>query len=445
MHRSDSQTGRHGILGAGRRGYTLLLPTVLLAGLLGVLLPALRAAAPGAFVDGPGMVILVDGRSIEGEITEAEDEVVVNVSGVATTIARSQIKTIEYGTREQRLRRQLESATSADERLDVGDSALAAGLLDLAVEIAQDVQDQNPLNQRAAALLDHVELQRSVERASGKGVRRTSQTTASGPIRPSRSNRLTDAQMALVRRAELQDRDAMAGGDRPKISFRDGVVKRFAESQIDLDFREFNRADDVTKALRIIREAREPEMIEDVQVSTHPMGLLEYLRRVEPIILNGCATSECHGGAAAASFALHPQAREDSTSYTNFYILNTTTVRAAAGEKGVFDADAAEPRVRRLIDRTLPEQSLLLSYMLPRNKTRSPHPLVKNYNGLVLSSDAAHYQIVRRWLVEFLGPQPRDYGFEFKLEVPATQPATQPVAQPAALVEEGDAGQVDEQ
>jgi hypothetical protein len=243
----------------------------------------------------------------------------------------------------------------------------------------------------------------------------------------------------MIRRAELQDLDAAAGRGRPKISFRDGVVKRFADGQIDLDFREFNRSDDVTKALRILRDATEPEMIEDVLVATHPISVLEYLRRVEPIILNGCATSECHGGTAASSFALHPYARDEAISYTNFYILNTTAVRVPGAERGVFDADSDQAVVRQLIDRGVPDQSLLLSYMLPRNKTRSPHPLVKDYNGLVLSSDEAHYQIVRTWILDFLGPlPPRGYNFDFTLELPATQPAAQstdgptPETQPAA-------------
>ena len=110
-----------------------------------------------------------------------------------------------------------------------------------------------------------------------------------------------------------------------------------------------------------------------------------------------------------------------------------TTVPAPAAERGVFDAEADEPMGRRLIDRSRPDQSLLLSYMLPRNKTRSPHPLVKNYNGMVLTTDAAHYQIVRQWIADVLGPQPpRGYGFDFTLELPATRPATQPSAEAAA-------------
>ena len=383
--------------------------------------------------DGPGLVTMADGRTLEGEIAEAGDQITVTVSGIATTIPRSQIQSIEYGTPEDRLRRRLAGAGNVQARLEIAEAALADGLLDLATEVARDVQDRDPLNAEASALLDLIEMRRRVERASGTGVRRTVESAAVGPVRPTRSNRLDDEQINLVRQAELQDADARAGGNRPNISFRDGVLKRFTDGQIDFDFREFNRSDDVTKALRILRESREPEMHEDVRIANHPLGIMEYLRRVEPIILNGCATSDCHGGAAAAAFALHPSARDESVSYANFYILNTTAVRLPQAEKGVFDADTDEPRVRRLIDRAVPEQSLLLSYMLPRNKTRSPHPLVNDFNGLVLSSDAPHYQIVRRWITEALGPQPiRGYGFDFALELPASRPTTQPDNQSSA-------------
>lgn len=421
-----------------------------LALLLAVALAALNqwtsvpvSAATLESQSGPGVLTLTDGRTLEGDITERADEVTINANGIVTTVPRSQVAAIEYGTPEARLRRQLEGLgpDDADARLDVADEAVRRGLLDLAQEITLDVRDRNPANERAAAMLDQIEHQRQMQRARGQGVRRAAREAVGRALRPTTENVLNEEQINQIRQAELQESDALAGRGRPRISFQDGVLKRFVESQRNMDFRVFNRADDITKALVILRESRDPDMLEDVRIASHPTSILEYLNRVQPIILNGCATSECHGGAAARSFALYGDAREDAASYTNFYLLMNTSARVPKGAGGAFDGvPAAETQpatdtgpLGRLVDRIQPDDSLLLNYMLPRDKARFPHPAVKNYDGVVIGTDQQNYQIVRRWIAESLNRLPgRGYGFSFRLEVPTTQPATQPAEIPDA-------------
>ena len=405
----------------GRRA-ALAMVLVLLMGALLASRDATGAVPSGP--DGPGVLTLTDGRTLEGDITERTDQIAVDVNGIITTVPRSQVASIEYGTLEQRLRRRLQAAETSDDRLAIGDQALGRGLLDLAQEIAQDVRDREPANMRALRLLDLIEQQRQLQRASGQGPRRGERPpTTSRVLRPTVDNVLNEAQINRIRQAELQDADVRG---RTRISFRDGVLKRFTEGRANLDFRAFNGLDDVSKALFILQESRDEEIREDIWITSHPVALLDYVRRVEPIILSGCATSECHGGAAAAAFALYGTARDEAISYTNFYILSTGVAAVPPSGGGVFGEAEAAP-VGRLIDRIRPEESLLLKYMLPRDKTNLPHPAVKNFNGLVLNTGDQHYQIVRQWIVDVLPPLPAlGYGFDFRLQLPATSPATGP-------------------
>jgi hypothetical protein len=395
------------------------------------------AWAPGGIVAGQeeGVVTLRDGRKIEGVITEGGDSISINASGIVTTIPRAQVVSIEYGTPEQRLERRLAALEAGDVagRMEVADEALRRGLLDLAQRVADDVNRIDPGNARANAMLDHIDRQRQLDLARGQGVRpgtRQDGTTRPSPraIRPTSGNVLSEAQINRIRQRELRLADVEAARDRPRISFRDGVVKRFVDSRPDLEFREFNRGNDVAKAMFMLRESRDPEIHEDIWIASHPTSVLEYLRRVEPVVLNGCATSGCHGGDAAASFALYNPARDDATSYTNYYLLSTGGVPVKREGVGAFGAEEqdGDTALARLIDRSQPDESLLLTYMLPRERTRFPHPEVEGYNGMVLSVDAANYEIIRNW-IRTLPLLPADeYGFEFKLDLPTTRAATRP-------------------
>jgi hypothetical protein len=395
-----------------------------------------------AVVEGPGVLTLRDGRRIEGDITEGAESVTVNMNGIVTTVPRTQVLSIEYGTPEERLERRLSAVEPGDEagRMDIADEALRRGLLDFAQKVADQVEQADPGNPRAQAMLDQIERQRQLDLSRGQGVRPRSEGGSPGgrALRPTTRNVLSEDQINRIRQVELRTADATASRERPRVSFQDGVVKRFVDSRPNLEFRDFNRRNDVDKALFMLRESRDESILEDIRITSHPTGVLEYLRRVEPVVLNGCATSDCHGGDAAASFALYNPARDDATSYTNFYLLSTggaPVVREGGGAFGAEDEQAAA--VGRLIDRGRPEDSLLLTFMLPRGRTDYPHPEVEGYNGMVLSVDEENYRIIREWIARSLPLLPADgYGFDFELDLPgaspATRPSTQPTTQPAA-------------
>ena len=152
----------------------------------------------------------------------------------------------------------------------------------------------------------------------------------------------------------------------------------------------------------------------DVRVAGDPNAVLEYLRTVEPFVLNGCATSGCHGGTGAGAFVLYRVPAGEATSYTNFYALNAYTVAVPDPAGGAFGGGNL---TRRMIDRAKPDDSLLLNYMLPAARAKYAHPKVDGYVSVVEDPANANFQAVRNWIGSVLpktgGPQA--YGFEFDM------------------------------
>ncbi|MEL7238164.1 MAG: hypothetical protein AAGK78_04820, partial [Planctomycetota bacterium] len=155
-----------------------------------------------------------------------------------------------------------------------------------------------------------------------------------------------------------------------------------------------------------------------------PGAILVFKRNVQPALLEGCATSACHGGDKAGDFRLHNEPRGDMATYTNFHNLVTyrTVVRdpnttAFGGDNGVS---------RGLIERVDASQSLLLSYMLPRDIAPFEHPDVEGFKSLVSSPNDSLYRGIGDWmqntLVDLRG-DPYDFQLGFPLgDEPATQP-----------------------
>ena len=401
---------------------------------LGYHLGFAETTAQAALLGQPGVVTTNDGKTLEGDITENADDVTVSDNGIVTTLPRGNVRGIEYGTPEQRLKRRLDALPADDYagRLALANEGLRQNLLDFAQTAAEGVLASDPGNPGANALLDNVSRQRRLNNAKGTGVRPgnpgpgnpgpAAPADAQPPARPlnaGQADTLGEEQINLVRQAELQPSDA-ASRQPPRIQFRDEVVKRYGETQKDFNYREFNAQPDVLKALAIFA-AGDGDLRKDVRVTSNPPEITEYLRGVEPFVLNGCATSACHGGTNAGSFVLYRTPRDEAASYTNFYTLNKYT-------KGVPDpagnAFGGGEVTRRMIDRNAVDDSLLLSYLLPADQAKYAHPKVEGYNGLVGGPGDQTFQLIRNWISGLSKKGGVEaYGFDFKLPSATTAPA----------------------
>jgi hypothetical protein len=137
-----------------------------------------------------------------------------------------------------------------------------------------------------------------------------------------------------------------------------------------------------------------------IVIENDPEAFDRFRRRVLPLINRGCSVSGCHAGRSARGFRFPVAAQNSETyAYTTFVLL-----------------DQMQSRVGPLIDRTRPEDSVLLQYFLPAEATDRAHPPVRRgppLKPVLRSRDDAQYEAVRDWIQFLMMPRP-DYGLRYE-------------------------------
>jgi hypothetical protein len=223
---------------------------------------------------------------------------------------------------------------------------------------------------------------------------------------------LTPADIEAIRRKEVKPNDTSV-----RLRFDGDVKKRFADSQ-NIPFPDFNMLAPLAQALLIL-DRGEDAMKENVRIMTDPQSILMYRRQIQPLIVQGCATTGCDGPSAGGGFMLYTTPENDITTYTNFYILQSYQ-RPAEAPRGVFDQ-----RVKRLISRGSGEQSLIASYGLPPAIGEYDHPPVRGrlIQPIFRNKQDARYQMLLEWMDLVLNPFEPDYGIRYTPPLPTSLPA----------------------
>jgi hypothetical protein len=263
----------------------------------------------------------------------------------------------------------------------------------------------DPHNPDAAILLDTIQTQRSLDSKIALGASPSTEPSAANPLAV---GYLTNDDIYAIRRAELRPDDDV------RIQFYNAVRKRYLG--LHGNAADFYAESPTQQAMEILQSG-DPHLASDVRIITDPRVLLEFRAQVQPRILAGCAAAGCHGS-GAGGFFLYPEAREAIPAYTNFYILEQSGRKIAAG-----DTFGKGPAFRPLIDRLRPDASLLLQFGLPKLIAATPHPDVKDYSPLFHGLDDPLYLQISRWIGD-LDPIAPDYGIKFDIptgKVPATR------------------------
>jgi hypothetical protein len=149
-----------------------------------------------------------------------------------------------------------------------------------------------------------------------------------------------------------------------------------------------------------------------VEIKSDPEVFVEFRKQVLPIALRGCAKPSCHASTnedETIRFRLFKDPKKTpATIFADFIVLNDLEVG-----------------VCRVIDRSQPENSLLLTYMLPPKdvKPEMRHPGGFELKPVFRSRKTAGFRRIQKWIASLKHPQEK-YGVRL---VPSRQdPATPP-------------------
>jgi hypothetical protein len=357
-----------------------------------------------------GVVYLTDGSQLSGDIDEHDPNVVaIVVHGVRATISRDRINLIEYpGNFEDEFKSRLARLTANDVpgRLNIACWAAEARQFDLAREAVADALAIDPSNP------DALDLMTAINDEASYPVQIQSHTNFSLPhhitvvVPPNRRDYLTLDQVNQIRQLEMSKAEGF------RVAFNHDVRKRYLAS-VPVDPRAFYELEPTEQARRILA-AGNPDFSRDVVILTDPMAMIEFRRRIQPVLMGGCAVSGCHDAiTAAGKFGLFTHDDSPQALYTNFYMLQTWTPRPHSKVP------------LQMLDRIYPGQSLLAEYGLPRGTAEFSHPVTLGLHRVFASRGDARYQALAGWLGTTLQPVAASYA-DIDYRPPWLTAATQP-------------------
>ena len=369
-----------------------------------------------------GVVKTLDGQSFGGDITEQQDELVVERTGIRTVVPRGNVLSINYSDSiEQTYRQKHRRLTSYDVpgRLELAHWLFDNKAYDLALDALEEARAIQPHNEDVAEMMQTVDRQmqldgkqqrlklaqsRPVEVAAADNVPRTGAvpTTQRRTQQPVAVRDLTPEEINFVRQSEWQE-----GQPVTPIHFDADVRRRYIARE-GLNSAEFLRLPAIQQAWAIVQRGT-PEMQKDVIIGDPPA--LRQFRTIQHAILTGCAATGCHTpDRAPGGFALHLPAQNDADTITNFVILQQY-------------AGNVDKRKYQMIDREAPERSLLVQFALPPDIADAPHPKAGNYRGIARARNDPRLQATIDWMGRTLKPVAPDYDFDLTPGGPTTRPA----------------------
>ena len=278
----------------------------------------------------------------------------------------------------------------------------------------------DPNNREATDLQNTIYSQMRLEQARTGDVNARSAPTPPPVANGVERRLLTAADINIIRQKELQSTD------RVSVRFENGVEKRFMQYE-KIGFSEFNALKPVDKALMILNKG-DDSMKPDVKVLGDPGSIVEYRRNVQPVVINGCATSNCHGGLKGGNFILYSPADTDAIIYTDLFILMHYKVKIPGGrETGLFTSPE-----RKMIDRGSGVHSLLAQYGLPLDIAEVDHPQVMGYSFVFQNMSDVRFKQVVDWMNHSLKEPDPDYSMiKYNPPVASSSATSKPTTKPA--------------
>ncbi len=358
----------------------------------------------------PGTVQTDDNHAFNGDVSEDAKYVTVTSRGIAIKIDRRNVAKITYvSSVDDQFHDQLSRLAASDVkgRVDLAKWADDFDRPDLAITALNEAVKIDPTNADAAKALQaaqsQLEKSQHAHATTGAASQPATETTKAG--KPLVRRLLTNDEINLIRQTEMSGDDSKL-----RVQFENGVIRRFLDSG-DHDPQAFRNLTQAQQAEEILTSGS-AKMANDVRIVSDPAPLLEFRNKVYPLIATACGSAACHGGTHAGDFALFPGSTSNVV-YTNFYILQNYS--HVSGGVEYF-----------MIDRTLPDRSLLLQYALPDDQTNVAHPAADDFKPRYRTKSDVGFLQWHDWIANSLRTLTPDYGLPVAWKLTAAPPVTQP-------------------
>lgn len=386
--------------------------------LLGVGLLALLVSVPSLALAREATVRTRDGRELTGELVTQNDRVVVlSIAGIETPVPREQVAELEIKpTAEElyaKMRPELEDS-DLEGRLALAQRLYEMKALELSRRELADLSRSFPGEPRIARLDKIIEADQELARQRVREDRspRANENqgreprTRDGRAEPAEAGELLTAeQINLIRVYEIDLADEPRG-----IRISREVLDKFFQVYRDGDGQPLDRRAQAEfrrkppyEQLGEFFTARVRDLYGQVEIMVDPPALSTYRNTINEAYVvryfrRHFGTGQVDG---LKLYGARPNTVEEA--YTNFFVLQQ------------FVGGDSVP----MIDRTNPQDSLLLQWGLPRELATSPAPQIEGWEPAFRSVDDTQFQRIVEWIGMLYTPTP-DYGITYPPTAPET-------------------------
>ncbi len=383
----------------------------------GMLLAALAAAA----VADVAVVVLRDGTRLRGEVSGEPNEIVVqNVAG-EVRLAKRDVASVEWVDDAESLdadyarRQAILAQGDAAGTLALAEWAAGVGRRDWAREQCRRVLQIEAGHAAATALLQSLG-----EEATTPAGAAATQPNSSGPSVAAAQPELPAPKLLSeldIRRLKLYEYPVYDPPERLRIRISSkpagfdviaAARREAAAGDFDRSIRELLDSDKPHEQVAGIVAVSGAKYAEQIDISGDLPSFATFRKKILPLVRTGCATAGCHGGGNAVAFRLPSGGTgTDEYVYTTFLLLDATVTQNGP-----------------LINRDSPEESALVTYMLPRAESPHPHPPVASgrLTPRLRGPRDPNYQMILDWVNSLRTPHP-DYQLDYLGSNAASQPA----------------------
>lgn len=383
----------------------------------GAVLMIFAAAATEADV---AVVVLRDGTRLRGDVRGEPNEIVVQNLAGEVRLAKRDVASVEWVDEAESLdvdyarRQAILAQDDTGGMLALAEWAAGLGRRDWAREQCRRVLQIDAGHAAATALLNSLGPEATTQVASAATQPGASEPAAAGQPELPVPKLLSELD---IRRLKLYEYPIYDPPERLRIriSSKPGEVdvlaaarREAAAGDFDRSIRDLLDSDKPHEQVAGIVAVSGAKYAEQIEISGDLPSFATFRKKILPLVRTGCATAGCHGGGNAVALRLPSSGTgTDEYVYTMFVLLDATVTQSGP-----------------LINRDSPEESTLVTFMLPRAENPRPHPPVASgrVTPRLKSTRDPNYQMILDWVSSLRTPHP-DYQLEYLRSGAASQPA----------------------